>query len=242
MRPSLGLTSFSSSLHEHPVKITLAFRQGLPRLSGSLLAPHSRTVLRLVHTRVDMDSDEYDRPTSSRGSRQSGFSIGELLVAIAVVAILLTLVLAAAQKVRGRMRATQCITNLRQIAVGFRLYAQDNRGFLPQPALANKSWEQMIAPFYSGSYWCPADGELSRTVGSSYDWRDTGDPATSFAGKPLSAIGPSDAVLAFDALPGWHVSREVMVARLDGAVASIRQEECFQQLIQPTPRNSVKVR
>lgn len=162
----------------------------------------------------------------------------ELLVVIAIIALLLTIILAVGGKVRGKMRTTECISNLRQIATAFRLYAQDNMQRLPEPAIANRSWEQIIQPYYGGKFACPADQELARTVGSSYDWRDTGDPVTSFAGKLLSAIGPADAVLAFEVYPGWHTPRQMNVVRLDGSCTSLDQDACANQLIRPiTPAN-----
>jgi prepilin-type N-terminal cleavage/methylation domain-containing protein len=176
------------------------------------------------------------RRNGFRPAPQSGFSLVELLVAIATIALVVT------QKVRGNMQSAECVNNLRQIAAAFRLYAQDNKNFLPQPALANKSWEQMIAPYYGGSFKCPADAELSTLVGSSYDWRDTGDPATSFAGKSLAAIGPPDAVLAFEALPGWHASRQISVVRVDGSTATLDEEECFKQLVRPVTPNRARNR
>lgn len=170
-----------------------------------------------------------------KAARTHGFTITELLVVIAIFAVLLGLLIPAISRVRSSMRNTQCLNNLRNIGGAFRLYASENNGYLPEPSLANKSWEQMLIPHYGGSFECPADFELAPSVGSSYDWRDTGDAATSFAGRPILSIKKNNDVMAFDALPGWHGTRSVNVARLDGSATRMSDDECFRQVAGTLP-------
>ena len=128
------------------------------------------------------------------------------------------------------MRNTTCLNNLRAIGLGFAVYAQENKTFFPEPALADKSWEQLLRPHYGGSYECPSDGELAPTLGSSYDWRDTGNFQTTFAGKSSQSVAPSSAVLAFESLSGWHAKGKLNVVRLDGSAASMVDTDCYREL------------
>jgi hypothetical protein len=74
---------------------------------------------------------------------------------------------------------------------------------------------------------CPSDSELFSQLGSSYDWRDTGDPATTLANRNLSQIVRNDAVMAFDALPGWHMVNRVQVVRIDGSTELMNQKDYY---------------
>lgn len=165
----------------------------------------------------------------SRNSR-GGFTVTELIVAIAIIAILLALLFPALLKVRSAQRGTTCISNLRQISVAFHLYAQDNAFRLPQPATANRSWEQMLSPYCRGTFVCPADDELATVVGSSYDWRDTGIAGTTLAGRSVAELVRTNAIITFEALPGWHARGLINVARLDNSVTTIREAEFFDDI------------
>ncbi len=59
------------------------------------------------------------------------FTLVELLVVISIIAILIALLLPALNKVRLAAKSTVCLSNLRQCALGFQLYANDNRGSIP---------------------------------------------------------------------------------------------------------------
>jgi len=62
----------------------------------------------------------------------AGFSLVELLVVIALIALLASLLLPALSRAKAKARVTRCTNNLRQLGLAFRQYADDNQDFLPR--------------------------------------------------------------------------------------------------------------
>ena len=62
---------------------------------------------------------------------RSGFTLVEVLLVIAVIAILAALVLPALARARERAAAIACLNNDRQLALGLVLYVDDHEGSLP---------------------------------------------------------------------------------------------------------------
>lgn len=64
--------------------------------------------------------------------KSTAFTLIELLVVIAIIAILAAILLPALSKAKEKARQTQCLGNLRQLALTYQLYADDNAGvFVP---------------------------------------------------------------------------------------------------------------
>lgn len=76
-----------------------------------------------------------------------GFTLVELLVVIAVVAVLVGILLPVLASAREGSRAAVCQSNLRQIAIVCRSYADDHRGVGPaigQPYAALPNWALVV--------------------------------------------------------------------------------------------------
>lgn len=57
-----------------------------------------------------------------------GFTLVELLIVIAIIAVLAALLLPALSRARAQARSTQCMSNLRQLYLANTMYASENRG------------------------------------------------------------------------------------------------------------------
>ena len=82
-----------------------------------------------------------------------GFTLIELLVVVAIIALLVAILLPSRARDAGRLAV--CLSNLRQLGLGFAVYAEDHRNRLPTlaaPWTWQGTWTRKIAPYMGHPY------------------------------------------------------------------------------------------
>lgn len=109
-------------------------------------------------------------------SGKTGFTLIELLVVIAIIAILAAILFPVFAKAREKARQTSCLSNMKQLGLGIKMYAQDyDESRVPgwiwpsNPAIADaerRTWRSLILPYVKNRqvYVCPSNDETVQTM------------------------------------------------------------------------------
>lgn len=187
--------------------------------------------------------------------KHRGFTLVELLATLTVVSILAAILFAATGKVRASAHRAECAGNLRQLAAGVQLYANDHGGQLPRSdhsafAHRQRSWLSTIQPYLGADEalqgealdkaierHCRCPSEEGRESGSSYGLNvhfelapasDDYDGAPATWRRMMQIPAPSQTILLAELAPGYgadHVMAHFWGGDVDGAEVDIDRHD-----------------
>jgi prepilin-type N-terminal cleavage/methylation domain-containing protein len=108
----------------------------------SMLFPSARAKIRTLS------------PRNTQHATRSAFTLIELLVVIAIIAILASLLFPALQGAKLRAQAAGCLSNLKQLQIGWQMYANDFNDILLPNAPSVKGNGPVTTNFAANLAWC----------------------------------------------------------------------------------------
>ena len=169
-----------------------------------------------------------------------GFTLVEVLVVVALIAMLLGLLIPALRAAQEKAATIGCLANLRSVGVAVRTFADDNKGLFPKVTRIDQIPQQVrtaLKPYLKREkvFVCPREPAKPIPPAGSYDFRVfTLKRKWSLAGVRLDLIRQASHVpIGGDRDPGWHGPATINVLYLGGRAAHIREEDCVKGIRSP---------
>ncbi len=197
-----------------------------------------RTNLSIIQGHIVLIRSVHNQPPR----RSAGFSLVELLVVMAMTALVLGLLVPALQAARRKVATVQCLSHLRSLGTVVWMFANEHQGSLPQVTDFNQVPLQVRSQLepYTGQakvFGCPGDPDRPRPQGGSYDWRYTQDPRLSLGKVRLDRIRcPSSVAIGGDRNPGWHRVGAINLLFADLHVDRLGEADWFTGIRSPIRR------
>ena len=125
------------------------------------------------------------RFSAAAGCCRRAFTLIELLVVIAIIAILAALLLPALAGAKQRAWTTSCTSNLRQVGLGMRMFADDNNEFYPESG--------------GDIYWGATDGETQKP-----GWMEQIFLFSDGHVKWFKGYSTNEMTFRYDSMHGWQ--------------------------------------
>ena len=191
--------------------------------------------------------EETQRSVHHRSRREDrGFTLIELLVVIAIIAILAGLLLPALTRAKAKAQGIQCLSNHKQLALAWRMYADDNNDRLTFASnMDNGPWKD--DPIHNATW---INGMMDFNSANPSNWDPTVDlyhsPLWTYAGKSAGIFKcPSDH--SYITVNGQRKPRVRSIsmniylggfAGTDGGITSLSKAQFFSKLTTiPNPVN-----
>ena len=152
-----------------------------------------------------------------------GFTLVELLVVVAIIALLVSILLPSLSKAKEQTRIVVCMVNLKGMSTAFNCYTTENDDWYPAGSPYGGTqeyiWDSILQPYFQvhGLLHCPSDRaprDYERYVPEEYGWY----PRSYGINTQVTGMGPSkwgnENGYNYDVFPwpGWvHKTSEILV-------------------------------
>jgi prepilin-type N-terminal cleavage/methylation domain-containing protein/prepilin-type processing-associated H-X9-DG protein len=110
----------------------------------------------------------------ARSRPRGAFTLVELLVVIGIIAVLISVLLPALARSRRAAQTVACLSNLRQVGLGYYMYVNNNKGYLPFATYPSWALRPGVDPAWQPTvHWYEA---ISPYLGQKIDYDQTTTP------------------------------------------------------------------